>query len=114
MTGALAGGLVLTALVTGLLTLWWGRAALVPGVGFGLLATVIQVISAGLVAPAAQDEFGVLIRRWAVGLGLRVGGVVIFGVAVLLNRELFPPLPSAFGYLGVVVPLLFWEIRFLR
>ena len=34
--------------------------------------------------------------------------------AVLWNRELFPPLPSAVGYLGVLIPLLFTEIRFLK
>ena len=95
MTGALLGGVLLTAAVTGLLHLVWGPSALVPGVVFGLLATLIQVVSAGLVRPAVQDEFARLIRRWAVGMGLRVGGIVAFGAAVLLDRDLFPPLPSA-------------------
>jgi hypothetical protein len=107
-------GMALTALVTGILVAAWGRAALVPGVSFGLLATAIQVVSAALVREAAKGEFKVLIRRWAMGMGLRVAGIAAFGVAVWLRRDLFPPLPTAFGYLGVVVPLLFTEIRFLK
>jgi hypothetical protein len=35
-------------------------------------------------------------------------------LAVLADRESFPPLATAFGYLGVVVPLLFLEVRFVR
>lgn len=107
-------GLALTAVVTAVLAVAWGRPAVLPGIAFGLLATAIQIASAALVGPAARREFPVLIRRWGVGLGLRLGGVVAFAVAVGLRRDLFPPLPAAFGYLGVVVPLLFTEIRFLR
>jgi hypothetical protein len=47
-------------------------------------------------------------------MGLRALGIAIFGVASWTLPELFPPLPAAFAYLGVVVPLLFLEIRFLR
>lgn len=108
------GGIVLTAAVTGILFLAWGRAALLPGVAFGLLATAIQVGSAALVGPVAHGEFKVLIRRWAMGMGLRVAGIAVFGVAVWVRRDLFPPLPAAFGYLGVVIPLLFMETRFLK
>jgi hypothetical protein len=109
------GGVALTALVTAVLVLAWGRAALVPGVTFGLLATAIQVVSAALVGPVAKEgEFKLLIRRWAIGMGLRVAGIAAFGAAVWIRRDLFPPLPTAFGYLGVVVPLLFMETRFLK
>jgi hypothetical protein len=111
---AALAGLVLTGVVTGILLLAWGRGALLPGVAFGLLATAIQVASAALVEPAAKGEFKLLIRRWAMGMGLRVAGIAVFGVAVWVRRDLFPPLPAAFGYLGVVVPLLFMETRFLK
>lgn len=111
---ALLLGLALTAGVTALLWLSWGEAALVPGITFGLLATVIQMVSAALMQGAAQREFKALMKRWGIGMGLRLGGVVAFGVVVGVRRDLFPPLPTAFGYLGVVVPLLFTEIRFLR
>lgn len=108
------GGIGLTAVVTAVLIAAWGREALLPGVAFGLLATAIQVASAALVGPAAHGEFKLLIRRWAMGMGLRVAGIAVFGVAVWVRRDLFPPLPAAFGYLGVVVPLLFMETRFLK
>ena len=111
---ALSAGLVLTALVTGILRLVWGGAAILPGVAFGLLATAIQVASAVLVRRAAGLEFQALVKRWAAGMGMRVAGVAIFGVASWLRPEQFPPLPTAFAYLGVVVPLLFLEMRFLR
>jgi hypothetical protein len=108
------GGILLTAVVTGILYLAWGRGALLAGIAFGLLATAIQVASAALVGPVARAEFRLLIRRWAMGMGLRVAGIAVFGVAVWVRRDLFPPLPAAFGYLGVVVPLLFMETRFLK
>lgn len=114
MMVAAVGGVALTALVTAVLMLAWGHAALLPGVTFGLLATVIQVTSAALVKPVVQGEFAILIRRWAMGMGLRVAGIAAFGAAVWVRRDLFPPLPTAFGYLGVVVPLLFMETRFLK
>jgi hypothetical protein len=40
--------------------------------------------------------------------------VLLFLVAVLVDRRLFPPLPTALGYLGVVIPLLFLETRFVK
>ncbi len=52
--------------------------------------------------------------RWGMGMGLRLLGVMLFAAAVLANRELFPPLPTAFGYLGVLLPLLFMEARLVR
>jgi hypothetical protein len=108
------GGLVLTVVVTAVLVLSWGRAGLVPGVTFGVLATVIQIASAALVQPVVHGDFKLLIRRWAMGMGLRVAGIAAFATAVWVRRDLFPPLPTAFAYLGVVVPLLFMEIRFLK
>jgi hypothetical protein len=40
--------------------------------------------------------------------------VVLVGVAVTLDPERFPPLPTAFAFLGVLVPLLFLEVRLVR
>jgi hypothetical protein len=33
---------------------------------------------------------------------------------VVLDRAHFPPLPTAFGFLGVLIPLLWLEARFVR
>ncbi|MBI2615457.1 MAG: hypothetical protein HYW52_07270, partial [Gemmatimonadetes bacterium] len=81
---------------------------------FGLLATALQLVAAALVRPALGGPFAALVRRWGMGMGLRLAGVVLFAALATLDRELFPPLPSALGYVGVVVPLLFLETRLLK
>jgi hypothetical protein len=107
-------GIALTVLVSGLLVRGWGRDALLPGLVFGLVATAIQVISVELVRPAFAGETVRLLKRWGVGMLLRVVGVALVALAVTLDRALFPPLPTAFAFLGVLVPLLFMEVRLVR
>ena len=111
---ALGLGLGLTALVTGLLVLGWGREALLPGLIFGLIASSIQAISVALVRPVFAGETVMLLKRWGLGMLLRGVGVVLVAVAVTLDRTLFPPLPTAVAFLGVLVPLLFMEVRLVR
>jgi hypothetical protein len=107
-------GLALTALVTGLLYLGWGREAVLPGLVFGLIATGIQVASVALVRPVFAGETVPLLKRWGLGMLLRVLGVALVAVAVTVDRIHFPPLPTALGFLGVLVPLLFLELRLIR
>jgi hypothetical protein len=114
MRWLLASGMGLTALVTLILWWVWGRGAVVPGITFGLLATVIQLAAVAVLRPATSQPFGRLMARWGMGMGFRFVGVLLFALAVVLDRQLFPPLPTAFGYLGVLVPLLYTETRFLR
>lgn len=111
-TGAL--GLLLTLVVTGILTLVLGSEALIAAATFGLLATTLQVISVAAMKPVWSQGFTRVMGRWAAGTLLRLLGVVLIAVAVLIDRELFPPLPAAFGYLGVVVPLLYVELKLIR
>lgn len=106
-------GLGLTALVAGLAWWAWGPGAVFAAAWFGLLATAVQLVAVAVLRPALAGTFAGLVKRWAVGMGLRLLGVVLFAALVLVNRELFPPLPSALGYVGVVVPLLFMETRLL-
>jgi len=107
-------GLALTAAVTAVLYLGWGPQALLPGVVFGLMATAIQTISVALVRPVFSGETVRLLKRWGIGMLLRVLGVALMALAVSLDRVLFPPLPTAFAFLGVLVPLLFLEVRLVR
>ncbi|HEV8456325.1 MAG TPA: hypothetical protein VGQ24_15605 [Gemmatimonadales bacterium] len=107
-------GIALTLLVSGLLVLGWGQGALLPGLVFGLTATAIQVIAVALVRPAFDGETVRLLKRWGLGMLLRVLGVALVATAVTLDRALFPPLPTAFAFLGVLVPLLFMEVRLVR
>jgi len=67
-----------------------------------------------LVKPVMGDPFSKFMGRWGMGMAFRLGGVVVFLVAVLIDQALFPPVPSAFAYLGVVIPLLFTEMYFLK
>jgi len=107
-------GLVLTIGVTGAQMAVFGPQVVVASATFGLLAIVIQVFALVLLRPVLRAPLPKLMQRWGMGMGLRALGVVLFAVAVGVNRELFPPLPTAFGYLGVIVPLLFMETRYLR
>ena len=107
-------GIALTLLVTGLLALGWGQDALVAGFIFGLIATTIQVISVALVRPAFNGETTRLLKRWGIGMLLRGLGVALVAAAVTLDRTLFPPVPTALAFLGVLVPLLFMEVRLVR
>ena len=107
-------GTALTVGVTGILWAFWGRQAILPGLVFGALATSIQFAAVRAVKPAWEAEFSVFVGRWGLGMGLRLVGVLLFLAAVLVNRELFPPVPTAFAYLGVLIPLLFMEMRFLK
>jgi hypothetical protein len=59
-------------------------------------------------------KFERYLARWGAGMGLRMAGVLVFMVAVALRRDLFPPLASAMGFLGVLLPLLALETRLVQ
>ena len=107
-------GLGLTVVVTATLTLINGRQALVPGLTYGGLATINQLAAVLMIKPVLDAPLNDLMVRWSFGMGLRLVGVGLFVVAVLLSRDIFPPLLTAIAYLGVLVPLLFTEIRMIK
>jgi len=110
----LAPGIGLTAAVTALLVWLFGSKALLPGLVFGGLATVIQVAAGGMLRRAAGKPFEQLLKAWGAGMGLRVLGMFLFLGAVLADRTLFPPLPTAIGFVGVLIPLMFSDLRTIR
>lgn len=114
MTRSLGAGLLLTLLVTLALRRLWGDAAVLPGAVFGSIATLIQVIAVRALQRGFHGSTTAFFKGFGTGMMLRMGGVVLFVVAVVLDRGHFPPLPTAFGYVGVVIPLLFLEARFVR
>lgn len=78
------------------------------------MATVIQLAAHRLAradAPAGRAVFG---TGWLYGMGLRFLGVVLVGVAAVGARETFAPVPTAFGFLGALLPLLILELRTSR
>jgi hypothetical protein len=97
---------VLVALGTGLVLLaaaFGGKPAAIGG-GVALLA---QIWAVALLRPkflAPNSEF---MARWLGGMGIRFLGV---GVVLIVSATL----PALLGYLGVLLPLLFLETRFLR
>jgi hypothetical protein len=107
-------GLVLTGLVTVLCWVVWDATAVQAAVTFGLLATAIHVAAVTLLKSGLEGSHQRLMGRWAMGMGLRLAGIVMFGVLVYTQRERYPPLPAAAGYIGVLIPLLFSEMRLLR
>jgi len=115
MVGKTAGfGAGLTIAVTGVALLVWGGKAAAGCAGFGLLATVLQTAAVAVMQPAIGAHHVTMFKRYGAGLALRLVGVVAIPVAVLLARDWFPPLAAALGYLGVLVPLLFYETRLFR
>ncbi|HEU4828843.1 MAG TPA: hypothetical protein VFT04_06585 [Gemmatimonadales bacterium] len=109
-----AAGAALTVLVTTAMVTAFGRPALVPGIVFGAIATLIQVVADRLVTKRLAASVGEFGRGHVAGMGLRLVGIVLMTVAIVGAPALFPPLPTAFGFLGVLVPLLFMEIRLAR
>jgi hypothetical protein len=76
----------------------------------GLLATAIQVAAVGLIAGMEQVPIRRYMGRWLAGTALRFGGVIVMTAAVLIGPARFPPLPTALGFLGVLVPLMALEM----
>jgi hypothetical protein len=107
-------GSLLAVFVTALIWLGWGVQAAIAGGAFGLLATAIHVISVVALKRVWNAPFKELAKGWGIGMALRLGGAVVWMLAVLLRGDLFPPLPTAIGFLGVLIPLLFSEILFLK
>jgi hypothetical protein len=104
----------LTGLVTAILRATLGAQAVTPGLVMGAVATVIELsagrwLRRGLVASTREA-----LQAFVAGMLFRLFGVVVFAGLVLWDRGMFPPLPTGLGYVGVVVPLLFLEIRSIR
>lgn len=108
-----AVGLGLTALVGGSVWLVSGRdAALAAGL-FGFLAAAVHVVAVAVLRPALVPPFERAWVRWAAGVALRMAGAAALAVAVVVAPERFPPLATALGFLGVLIPLLFHEMYLL-
>jgi hypothetical protein len=69
----------------------------------------VRALRRGMAGGTAEFFKGV-----GIGMALRLGGVVLMLVAVLIDRGRFPPLPTALAYVGVLIPLLLFEARFVR
>lgn len=106
-------GLGLTAAVAAVSGLIWGGQGALAAAIFGGIATGNQVLAHRLSGrpTSARSPFP---AGWLWGTAFRLAGVVAIAVAVVAKRDVFPPLPTALGYLGVLIPLLVLELRGTR
>ena len=102
----LAFGLALLAVVT----LLGGRSA---GVG-GAVAVGAQLVALALIRPVIDAPNYTFVPRWLAGMGIRAAAVIGLVVYAAMHRSQIAPLPAALGCLGVLLPLLFTETRFLQ
>lgn len=114
MLPTLGVGLLLTALWAGVANQIWGTQAAFAAAVFGGVALVIQMVSLGLMKSVRGAKFDKFIARWGIGMGLRFVGVVLIAVASGFDKAHFPPVPVAVGFLGVLIPLLIYEVRLIR
>jgi len=97
---------LLAALGVGLIaiaTLLGGTPAAIGG-GVALVA---QLWAVALLRPKMRAPNPEFMARWLGGMGIRVLGL---GVVLVVSRTL----PALLSYVGVLLPLLFMETRFLR
>jgi len=109
-----AVGLGLTVAIVALLVMGFGPGAALPGIAMGVLATAIQAGAGHAMQGAAELPYSGFLKRYGIGMGLRLVGVGVLMAAIVGRPAVFEPLPSAIGFLGVLIPLLFFETRMAR
>ena len=80
----------------------------------GAVAALAQLGAVALLRPAMRAPQPVFMSRWLGGMGVRALALGALLTIAATHRVLLPPLPAALGFLGVLLPLLFLETRFLR
>jgi C4-dicarboxylate transporter len=98
-------GLLLAVGIVLLVVVWW--------VG-GAVALAAQLGAVALLRPAMEASHRVFMARWLGGMAIRVlslGGLLAVAAT---HRAALPLLATTLGFLGVLLPLLFLEIRFLK
>jgi len=78
-----------------------------PAVIGGGVAVLAQLWAVALLRPKMRAPNPEFMARWLGGMGIRVLGI---GVVLIVSATL----PALLGYLGVLLPVLFLETRFLR
>ena len=107
-------GLALAALIAGVAALARGGDAALAAACGSLLALVAQGAAVALLRPAMSARTPEFMQRWAAGLAVRGASLLLLVALMLLARRMYPILWMAAGYLGVMLPLLFTETRFLK
>jgi hypothetical protein len=114
MTPTALVGAFLTAIMAGVSYRLWGEPAAIAAGVFGLIAMGIQLAALALMKPVRGAPLSKFIGRWGAGMALRGAGILAVALAAGLDQTHFPPLATALGFLGVLLPLLFYEVRLIR
>ena len=101
---ALGAGLVVATAIIG------GKPAAIGGG----VAVIAQLWAVALLRPKMRAPNPQFMARWLGGMGIRALALGVILVWSVTHPGSLPPLPAALGYLGVLLPLLFLETRFLR
>jgi len=104
---------VLLALGFGLIGAAWGLGGSAAGVG-GAVALVAQTWAVALLRPKMGAPTPEFMGRWLGGMAIRFLSLAALVVWSVTHRAEFPFLAAGSGFLGVLLPLLFTETRFLR
>ena len=84
-------------------TLLGGKPAAIGGG----VAVIAQLRAVALLRPKMRAPNPEFMARWLGGMGIRLLGV---GIVLIVSRTV----PALLSYVGVLLPLLFLETRFLR
>jgi hypothetical protein len=87
-----------------------GRGA---GIGAGI-AVAAQLAAVALLRPAMDAPQQVFMARWYAGMGVRALVLGLLLAVSATHRTALPLLETTLGYIGVLLPLLFLETRFLK
>jgi len=105
--------LLLVALGVALIAAAWALGGKPAAIG-GTVALVAQIWAVALLRPGMRGPNPAFMGRWLGGMGIRLLALGALLVWAATHRTALPPMPAALGFLGVLLPLLFLETRFLR
>ena len=91
-----------------------GLPGLVAALIGGAIATSAQIAATALLRPGMKAGTPEFVRRWASGIAIRGGALVLMVVVLFATKSRLPPLWLALGFLGVLLTLLYTETRFLE
>ena len=80
----------------------------------GGMALVAQVGAVAWLRPVMKASMPVFMARWVGGMAIRAAALGITVALAATHRETLPLLATSLGFLGVLLPLLFLENRFLK
>jgi len=80
----------------------------------GAVALVAQLSAVRLLRPVMKASTPVFMARWMGGMAIRAVALAVTIAVSAMFRETLPLLATSLGFLGVLLPLLFLETRFLK